>query len=1227
MTAPQIISRALTFKFAQSVSLSTGRPDIMEVAIIPLDDASSATSGATFAGGLKSNTIELSQPLNILVFDLIPSYSPGLQSPIQYRVMWRAGITSRTYTYDFSMPDADLDWEQLAAGIGNVIDGEAYLQITDLGIPGRVARLNSSGQVVDSSGVPVATGSDLTTINGLISTEKNARLSADSSLRSTLETELNIQVASTLSSANIYTNNQIVDVNSDLTTERSARQGADADLQSQLTTKTGALQAAVDSLAASTGGATDALSHKADLDSSGHVPVAQIPDSILTNAFGAADQAAMLALSPMVVHKGSVVIRPDGVWLLTTSDPSVLSNWVSLTTVSSVNSKRGAITLTAADVGAIPTGGSIASSQVTGLSTALSTKANQTDLTTLNATVSNFVGDPTLVHTSSGVVPASLLDSTTVFINSSGQLVKKDGTIIPISGGGGGGAVFSVNSKTGLVVLTASDVGAIPTGGAVSIGQVTGLSTTLGNKADLDLSGKVPVAEVPSLPQSQITGLATALSTKADLVSGLVPLAQVPTVPQSGVAGLPTLFTSNGLSTSSNAVNRISSLEGQVASGGVGGGGGVSSIVPFYTSPNILTPVTDLTNQVNLHSPWGIDSDGTITGLVGTWYYLYVGVRAQDVAYPFITENGHLSLRKWNESNPSDPVYAQQSDLNALITTVGTKANGSDLTTLTATVATKANSSDLTTLSTRVDTKAAQADLNAANTAIAGKASSSDLANLATTVALKANQSALDTTNANVGARALQTDLTAVTNRTSTIETTLTTKADLSGGVLATAQVPNIAQAKITGLIAALAAKADLDGSSKILVAQLPTNIPQANITGLGTSLGNKADLVAGYIPMSQIPLGALPNIQAVANRAAMLLLSLAQVQYGDLALITGTTDKGTYVLTGNDPSIFSNWTLLTTPDAPVTGVNGQTGNVVLDAGSVGALAASASIPQSQITGLSTALASFATSTSVVSGLAGKASPADVQNMFYLSSMIKRADYVATTSVSLSGQQTVDGILMTNGSIVLTTAQSASAQNGLWVVNGGAAWTRPADYATNSWMARDTVVYVSNTASTNPGSFNYSLWQAVAPSGTTGYTGTFIDAGQTAWRNYGWVAPPFIPIAGNGIGVTGSTLTAVSAPTVPNTGGGTALAGGLTTTTTGVAVDPASIPRKYLTTLNVNASTMTVTHNLNTTTPQVSIWDAASNALVLSGITVANPQSISIEFGSPSGSYRVCVTG
>jgi len=355
-----------------------------------------------------------------------------------------------------------------------------------------------------------------------------------------------------------------------------------------------------------------------------------------------------------------------------------------------------------------------------------------------------------------------------------------------------------------------------------------------------------------------------------------------------------------------------------------------------------------------------------------------------------------------------------------------------------------------------------------------------------------------------------------------------------------------------------------------------------------------------------------------------MLALTSAQVQIGDLCLITSTTDKGTYVLTGNDPSQFANWTLLATPDAPVTSVNTKTGTVVLTASDVGALGASASIPISQITGLSSQLATFATSTALTTGLNGKASPTDVQNMFFNSSMVKKADYVANASVSsLAGTQSVDGVLVPNNAVVLLTSQSSSVNNGLWVVNSGGSWTRPADFAPGNFVSRDTIVIVNNSTGSSAGVANpNTIWQMSVTSG-------FVDSSATNWTRIGWVAPPFTAAAGNGITITGGTTFATNlATTIPNTTDPThPLPGGLTTSSGAIAVDAASVPRKFITTLNVNSTVMTVNHRLNTTSPTVGIWDNASGTLSLSGITITDANNISIEFGTASGTYRVVVIG
>jgi hypothetical protein len=105
--------------------------------------------------------------------------------------------------------------------------------------------------------------------------------------------------------------------------------------------------------------------------------------------------------------------------------------------------------------------------------------------------------------------------------------------------------------------------------------------------------------------------------------------------------------------------------------------------------------------------------------------------------------------------------------------------------------------------------------------------------------------------------------------------------------------------------------------------------------TAASTALGAKADLVSGLVPTSQIPALALTTAAPVASQAAMLALTAAQVQPGDLAV--RSDGAGTFILTTADPSTLANWLRLNSPTDVVTSVNGQLGTVILAAADVGA--------------------------------------------------------------------------------------------------------------------------------------------------------------------------------------------------------------------------------------------------------------------------------------------------
>lgn len=107
--------------------------------------------------------------------------------------------------------------------------------------------------------------------------------------------------------------------------------------------------------------------------------------------------------------------------------------------------------------------------------------------------------------------------------------------------------------------------------------------------------------------------------------------------------------------------------------------------------------------------------------------------------------------------------------------------------------------------------------------------------------------------------------------------------------------------------------------------------------TQLGFTLAAKADLVGGKIPTSQIPAIATTETIPVASQAAMLALTNAQVQKGDVAIRTDTSAAFILTVEGGQGTL-ANWAQLNTPGATgITQVNGQTGPVVtLGKGDVG---------------------------------------------------------------------------------------------------------------------------------------------------------------------------------------------------------------------------------------------------------------------------------------------------
>ena len=206
---------------------------------------------------------------------------------------------------------------------------------------------------------------------------------------------------------------------------------------------------------------------------------------------------------------------------------------------------------------------------------------------------------------------------------------------------------------------------------------------------------------------------------------------------------------------------------------------------------------------------------------------------------------------------------------------------------------------------------------------------------------------------------------------------------------------------------------------------------------------------------------------------------------------------------------------------------------------------------------------------------------------------------------SLSGQQTVDGVLTPLGSVVLCTQQPSSVNNGLWVVSSGA-WGRATDFATGSYFTRGTLVLIGSGAS-NANTF----WQESAASGT-------VDTNANNWTKVMTAGPPSVYLAGNGLTLTGQSFSV-----------NPATSGGLAVTPLGVAVD-GTVVRKYVGFVPAGSQVATITHNLNTTDiGAVFIREVSTGNQVIACPTITGPNTLTIEFNTaPStNQYRVVVNG
>jgi hypothetical protein len=201
----------------------------------------------------------------------------------------------------------------------------------------------------------------------------------------------------------------------------------------------------------------------------------------------------------------------------------------------------------------------------------------------------------------------------------------------------------------------------------------------------------------------------------------------------------------------------------------------------------------------------------------------------------------------------------------------------------------------------------------------------------------------------------------------------------------------------------------------------------------------------------------------------------------------------------------------------------------------------------------------------------------------------KESARVATTAnIALTGTQTIDGVAnLALNDRVLVKNQVTGTENGLYLYNPGGAWTRTADADADSLTAGMAVMITEGTTN-----------------------------GDSQWR-----LTTNDPIT---VDQTVLTFTQIGAAT--SYSGGT----GIVITGNAIAIDTASVARKYATTFGDGSATVyTITHGLGSDDTTVSVRELSTKDEVDCDVNHATPNTIVLSFALPPAlnSLRVAITG
>ena len=249
-----------------------------------------------------------------------------------------------------------------------------------------------------------------------------------------------------------------------------------------------------------------------------------------------------------------------------------------------------------------------------------------------------------------------------------------------------------------------------------------------------------------------------------------------------------------------------------------------------------------------------------------------------------------------------------------------------------------------------------------------------------------------------------------------------------------------------------------------------------------------------------------------------------------------------------------------------------------------------------------------------ITNLTDPANPQDAANKRYVDAAVVGIDWKAsvraatvaagTLATSFANGQVIDGVTLATGNRILIKDQATGSENGIYTVNATGAPTRATDADTAAEITASFAVFVEEgTANADSG---YTLTNnGTVTIGTTALVFTqFTGLGQIT--------------AGNGLTKAANTIDVV---------GGL----GIVANANDVAIDTAVVVRKYAVAIgDGTATSITVTHNLNTRDVTVGVYASASTYDEVEcdiQHTTADTVTLLFSVAPTAGQYRAVVHG